>query len=321
MTRPLQDEADLARLLERLSPSLVAVDGGARNGAVELRRLARWLTVHAFEPSAAEYEKLVAAGPSDRHLYSPLALLGRSGDATLYVNKRPGATSTLKPDRRILNHFAPDNWSQMADVVAEVTVSGTTLADYVEQQGIAHIDFLKLDTQGNELDILRGAGASLDRVSVVKTEVGLIPLYEGQPLLGDVATFMADQGFDLIDLQSTDACRRYHVDPGLDPRSYRLVWGDAIFARSLTLDRPRALEQGLVLAELGYVDVALHLFENGAGLAADVRAELSRFYRLRRPPASGSRLKRALFSTMPEPLVSAIRTIRERRPKQVTRVP
>ena len=56
-------------------------------------------------------------------------------------------------------------------------------------------DFLKLDTQGYELEILRGAEHTLKNVQAVLTEVSLLQINKGAPLLADVTAFMAERGF------------------------------------------------------------------------------------------------------------------------------
>ena len=52
------------------------------------------------------------------------------------------------------------------------------------------VDFIKLDTQGSELDILHGAGSLLDNCSGLQLEVMFSPLYEGQPLFADVDAYL-----------------------------------------------------------------------------------------------------------------------------------
>jgi FkbM family methyltransferase len=62
------------------------------------------------------------------------------------------------------------------------------------------IDFLKLDTQGFELEVLRGAPEALARSEFVLLEVSLIPINEGCPMAREVLEFMAERGFRWIDV-------------------------------------------------------------------------------------------------------------------------
>jgi asparagine synthetase A len=54
--------------------------------------------------------------------------------------------------------------------------------------------------QGYELSALKGAVATLKRAAIVEAELSIAELYEGQPLLPQVVSFLRSQGFVLIDL-------------------------------------------------------------------------------------------------------------------------
>ena len=63
-------------------------------------------------------------------------------------------------------------------------------------------NMVKLDTQGYELEVLRGASRVLASVEVVLLEVSLIPINKGAPSFAEVVRFMADRGFKLFDFCS-----------------------------------------------------------------------------------------------------------------------
>lgn len=321
-----QDEPRLSSILDRvLSPDLVAIDGGARNGIYDLPRLAKYINVHGFEPNPAEYDRLLKIekkrpGAYHSTRYTPYALLERRGSATLYINKRTGATSTIRPNDEFLRHFTADNWSQIRQVVGEEQVEGVTLGDYLGEQKISHIDWLKLDTQGNELPILQGAGAMIGHISVIKVEVEMVPLYENQPLFGDVFNFLIANGFQFVDLQTSRPCRRYHTGPNFDLSSYRLIWGDAIFVHDpFRFDAPRKLQQGIILAELGYVDLGVYIIRNVPSLSSENKEALVDEYTRPRSPASNTAFKRWLKRLLPQGSVEAVRAFGEAR--QTNEVP
>ena len=231
---------------------LVAVDGGARNGPKDLVGLDHICRFFCFEPnpealggvdwSISEYIK---STPGERVTVYPFALCSESGTATLNISLRPGATSTLEPDRTLLDRFEVDNWSEMKEIVKRITVPAISMSDFMRKAKVGHIDFMKLDTQGNELDILKSAGDAIESIEVIMTEVEFIPLYRDQALFHDVTAYLMSKGFELVDVRSVPACRRFHARPDLPPSSYRLVWGDAIYARNpADAEKPRALQQG-----------------------------------------------------------------------------
>jgi FkbM family methyltransferase len=60
--------------------------------------------------------------------------------------------------------------------------------------------FLKIDVQGYELPVLRGASALLPKIRGVQLELSLLPLYEGEPLYREVIEAVESFGFALHDL-------------------------------------------------------------------------------------------------------------------------
>jgi FkbM family methyltransferase len=328
-----QKDRELFALLDQLLPSgLTIMDGGARNGTRELPRLARYTAAYSFEPNEPEFDKIrkgqIPPGiPSYRKLIcSPLALVEQSGAVKLYVTKRPGATSTLRPNADLFRHFAKDNWSQMQEVVKEESVPGISLRDFMIAQNLTYLDYVKLDTQGNELQILQSGGEFLQTVSVVKTELNMIPLYRDLPLLGDVFSFLTRQGFQFVDLQWTHPCRRYHFSPYLPLDSYRLVWGDAIFAYDpFNFSGERKLEQAIILAELGYLDLALYIISNIPSLASEDKAALLEFYQRIPWPAGRSSverfLKMFLKTYFPRVYQAAYHLLSPKEKKEVERLP
>lgn len=61
-------------------------------------------------------------------------------------------------------------------------------------------DLIKIDTQGFELEVLRGASASLNSAKAVLLEVSLIQINKGAPLIAEVIAFLDERGFSVCDL-------------------------------------------------------------------------------------------------------------------------
>jgi FkbM family methyltransferase len=77
-----------------------------------------------------------------------------------------------------------------------------SLDSVAERTGFLDVDFLKLDVQGYELEILKGATRVLPNVQVVLLEVSLVAVNSGCPLVGEVMSFMSTAGFRLFDFCS-----------------------------------------------------------------------------------------------------------------------
>jgi Methyltransferase FkbM domain len=83
--------------------------------------------------------------------------------------------------------------------------------------------YLKVDVQGAELDVLRGAERILGQAALVEAELSLAPLYEGAPGFDEVIKHLAERGYGVLSLEPVF----------VDPRDDRLLQVDAIFGRAL----------------------------------------------------------------------------------------
>lgn len=80
--------------------------------------------------------------------------------------------------------------------------------------------FLKLDVQGGELEVLKGATETLRRSEIVQLEVALLPYNEGAPTAAEVISFMDERGFAMFDIAGF-----------VRPNGNDLVQIDVLFAR------------------------------------------------------------------------------------------
>jgi len=103
------------------------------------------LDLHAFEPSSYTFARLSAALEGQRVSLHQVALGDRSGQSTLHVVAPGAGTNSL--------HAQPD----VPDGATTEEVATTTLDAYSDFTGIQHVTLVKIDTEGHDLAVLRGA--------------------------------------------------------------------------------------------------------------------------------------------------------------------
>ena len=81
--------------------------------------------------------------------------------------------------------------------IAEVSVEVRKLSDLIETQGLPVPDLIKLDVQGFELEVLKGAGEFLDLATYLIIEVSFREYYYGQPLFLEITNYLANHGFSI----------------------------------------------------------------------------------------------------------------------------
>jgi FkbM family methyltransferase len=201
---------DMRRITGTEQP--VVFDVGANVGQ-SIRRFRTYFeapVIHAFEPSSETFARLsenVTDVPDLR--LNNLALGPTVGTAEFIENTSPVMSSLLE--------FGPDCWGE---VKRRTTVTVSTLDAYCAEHDVARIDILKVDTQGFELEVLRGGEALFggSRIGLIYMEIIFSHLYEGVPALDEVYRFLLDRGFVLVSFYEC-----HH-------RNERAGWVDAMFA-------------------------------------------------------------------------------------------
>lgn len=141
-----------------------------------------------FEPQAGALARLnQAKGPHE--LYLPYALADGT-ERMLHVCELEGMTSLLVPDP---SHLALFNLFPIWGKVKEHLPVATKKLDDIAE--VAQMDFLKMDVQGAEGEVLAHGRAKLKDTVVIQTEVSFVPLYKDQPCFGEMDLTLRELGF------------------------------------------------------------------------------------------------------------------------------
>lgn len=113
-----------------------------------------------------------------------IALLG-AREETVYFNKYETASSILV------------EYHETNSIIEQRKL---TLLDHVTERFTFEPDFIKIDTQGYELEILKGGNNTLNKAEFILLEVSFLDIYKNCPLANDVLDFMNNKGFVVYDI-------------------------------------------------------------------------------------------------------------------------
>ena len=170
------------------------VDVGANEGqfALSMRSLGFRGKIYSFEPVEAAFEKLKQASATDDkwHVFD-FALGAASGEALINVSGFSSFSSILD-----VNKYALERWKD-SEVSHQQEIAIRTL-DECASDGTVDCDgrlFLKMDTQGYDLEVFKGALSVLLGVSCILSELSLIPIYEDMPSYAESLAEYESHGF------------------------------------------------------------------------------------------------------------------------------
>ncbi len=233
-------------------PTITVVDVGAMAIGIDPYQPlinAGIANIIGFEPVEEELAKLQATANPGRK-YLPYAI-GDGTNQIFHINNFPMTSSLLRPNHALTDHFS--GLSELMQVVKSVEMKTHRLDDIPE---VSKTDFLKLDIQGAELQVLQAAKHVLENTLMVQTEVEFVPLYENQPLFAEIDQCMRGAGFLLHRLHplSGRSFKPIHIhDATGQPLFTQALWTDAIYVkdfRHLEQLGPQRLLKLAILADL-----------------------------------------------------------------------
>ncbi|MEI6493982.1 MAG: FkbM family methyltransferase [Verrucomicrobiota bacterium] len=170
-------------------------DVGANIGQFALSAANIWpgVPIFSFEPvpsAFGELVKLAARYPAIHPI--PMALGAEAGTAVMHVTNQTQSSSLLKLHRNHLEMYPEIRESE----TREVQVG--TLAAQLNAISSPPPRLLKLDVQGFEAAVIRGAEESLKEFRWILLETATRPMYKGEVLFGELCEILAAQGFRFV---------------------------------------------------------------------------------------------------------------------------
>lgn len=219
--------------------NMMVADVGSADGPEEiwlsLREFIHFLT---FEPNPRP------AQPTDEKNVTnfPIGLWSEKTRKTLYLTKHPDSGSLLPINQPLFADYMVHTAMELARATQ---IDLDTLDHLLADKPDLSPDFLKIDVEGADLEVLKGAEAALARsILGLRVETAFVELHLGAPLLWDIDVFLRERGFVLFHLGRNHFIR----NNGLHGHTSepQLIWGDAVYflGRESFLKRLAALDEG-----------------------------------------------------------------------------
>lgn len=142
--------------------------------------------IHLFEPNKLSFQKLLNKFKNEKNVYLHNTALGEKNENKMLriSTDFPNTSSFLKT--KLLNDYYPEIIFDDKELVQ---------LKRFDSLDIKNINFMSIDTQGFELEVLKGATENLAYVDYIIVEINRKPLYDGSPLEKDIDEFLITHNF------------------------------------------------------------------------------------------------------------------------------
>lgn len=227
-----------------------ALDVGEKEGFYRVLSDFPGSQIFGFEVDESVCEDMNTRAP-DGLRYFPSALGTTEETRPFFVTNHPMCSSLYEPNEPYLQLF---NNLEVAYTKHKSELDTQSVDAFLASNALPCIDFVKIDIQGAELDVFKGAKSALESVLMIVTEVEFVRLYKDQPLFGDVCQFLEQHGL------------MFHKFLGLAGRTLRPIvlnnnknhasqhmWSDAIFVKNILNAEHLSSEQLFKLSYLAAI--------------------------------------------------------------------
>lgn len=186
----------LKKLLE--DEKIIALDVGAQGGFNSdnffPRKYNEYFEDILIEPIKEEAEKL-----KKKKFIINKGLWSKKEKKKLFIlDNRLGSSSMYRPDERNFDlHNIKNKDFNDYKITRTIEIECDTLSNQLSKLDIEKLDYLKIDTQGAELDILKGIGSY--RPLLIKIEAHIFTMYKEVPSWHKLINFLYELNYVLID--------------------------------------------------------------------------------------------------------------------------
>ena len=213
----LRDPFGIQKFLFCEKKNLVIFDVGAYLGNITTTyvKIFPQATIYCFEPFPNSFKELDRLAKSKPIKPFQFALSNQKGKTRFLINTDRSCNSMFPRPTTGLKYY-----SESSQNIGQIEVETQILDTFCETEGVNKIDILKLDVEGAELNVLKGASRKLTKkeIKLIFTEVMFVAHYEGGCFFHEVSDFLSRYDYKLFNLYNLKRAS-----------NGQLRWGNAIF--------------------------------------------------------------------------------------------
>lgn len=229
------------------------LDAGARYGIHPKFSRLKNMKYYGFDPDLSEIERLRIKYKSRPGLFFyNKALSNKKGKLTLNVLRHRGQSSVLRPDKE--SYWFKQIRKGEGEIITTESVDCTTIDNFVKSEKIK-LDFIKTDTEGHDLDVLKGGNVTLNGVLGVRCEVNFTSPVKGGCTFSEIHEYLLSKKLFLVNLDYSG--RGMPLSYLSDENKFGVLTGsEAVYLRNI--------DDILVSNKYNIYKAALFLFLNDA---------------------------------------------------------
>lgn len=188
----------------------MVLDLGAAGNDPRWDLIARWSTIVAVDADSRDFAGHTDAYAKWGRAYTVEACVTDAVDGSIdfYLTRDPHCSSSLAPQNTALQ---PWMFSPKFEVVERKSMSAISIGSLLDEAGCEYVDWIKLDTQGTDLRLLKSIpNSGWRRSGAIQMEPGILDAYSGEDKLHDVLRFFEGEDFFVADL---DVRGTQRIDP------------------------------------------------------------------------------------------------------------
>lgn len=191
---------ELAIIKDLLPENPIVLEAGAHYGEDTIILSKMWPKgkILAFEPYPVAFEELKKHVKNQTNVrIFPYGLFSKTTEISFWVNPKGDGASSILEDNRL-----PETIDYYTGSY-QISIFCMNLDEWAQKEGVTHFDYMWLDLEGVELQVLSSAPNILKTVQVISAEVNFLRFRKETTLFSELDSFLTNQGFVLYKLLST----------------------------------------------------------------------------------------------------------------------